>query len=567
MKDTYISTTKIKLILMSDIEDKKENEKYRNDVYTYLRNSMKAQNEAFNILTSAIYTAKKLNKSKQNIDDIYYSYSHKAPLDSDDNEKFLEEVLDMSPVTEEKIEEKINQYREYRLNQKKTPKTETLDKACEKKRNKYSVYIGKNEDDIKREINRIKDYCAYPKSIYDNFANCIDTPSVVTQQTKSYFKEFGKDILSGKASVRTIKDDNPLNIMPFIFYNKCGDLIGLRYEYDSYIEFDDVLKNKRDVDIYFYMPYKKGEDKLKFKLILGNPHRSGSLRSILKNIFEESYKIKGSKIGFVKNKKTKKKTDLMLYLSYEVPTREMILEENTVVGVDLGVKIPAVCALNNNKYASLYIGSADEFLRIRTKMQKQRSRLQQALRNTNGGKGRKKKLKKLEDLKSREANFVETYCHMVSNRVVNFALKNRAKYINLECLKGYDTSKKILRNWSYYKLQQYITYKAERYGIVVRKINPCYTSQVCSECGHWEEGQRKKQDVFICADDNCRFHDYINEKKKRYINADFNAARNIAMSTLWLDEEVNKKRKKEAANYYGIPYVEKEEEESDEDEA
>lgn len=72
---------------------------------------------------------------------------------------------------------------------------------------------------------------------------------------------------------------------------------------------------------------------------------------------------------------------------------------------------------------------------------------------------------------------------MVSSRIIKFALKHNAKYINLECLKGYNINKKILRNWSYYELQQMITYKANKYGIIVRKINPCFTSQVCSECG------------------------------------------------------------------------------------
>ena len=55
-------------------------------------------------------------------------------------------------------------------------------------------------------------------------------------------------------------------------------------------------------------------------------------------------------------------------------------------------------------------------------------------------------------------------------------------------LSGFDSSKFILRNWSFYELQQFITYKAAKYGIEVRKINPFHTSQICSCCGHWEEG-------------------------------------------------------------------------------
>ena len=51
--------------------------------------------------------------------------------------------------------------------------------------------------------------------------------------------------------------------------------------------------------------------------------------------------------------------------------------------------------------------------------------------------------------------------------------------------------------------------------------------------------------------ENCKTHD----KKvfKREINADFNAARNIAMSTLFMETgEVTEKKKEEARKYYGI---------------
>lgn len=75
-----------------------------------------------------------------------------------------------------------------------------------------------------------------------------------------------------------------------------------------------------------------------------------------------------------------------------------------------------------------------------------------------------------------------------------------------------------MRNWSFYELQHFITYKAAKYGIEVRKINPYHTSQICSCCGHWEEGQRIDQSHFKCK--ACGSE----------LNADFNASRNIAMS-------------------------------------
>lgn len=112
--------------------------------------------------------------------------------------------------------------------------------------------------------------------------------------------------------------------------------------------------------------------------------------------------------------------------------------------------------------------------------------------------------------------------------------KSEVKYINIEDLSGFNGSDFILRNWSYYELQQFITYKAAQYGIEVRKINPYHTSQVFSKCGHWEEGQRIDQTHFICKE--CG-----NE-----MNADLNAARNIALSTNFVETKKTKKDKKVA---------------------
>ena len=78
----------------------------------------------------------------------------------------------------------------------------------------------------------------------------------------------------------------------------------------------------------------------------------------------------------------------------KIPTE---LDENTVVGVDLGIAIPAVCGLNNNEYIKQSIGSKEDFLRIRTQLQSERKRIQSNLKLSKGGHGRKKKLKHLRN--------------------------------------------------------------------------------------------------------------------------------------------------------------------------
>lgn len=55
-------------------------------------------------------------------------------------------------------------------------------------------------------------------------------------------------------------------------------------------------------------------------------------------------------------------------------------------------------------------------------------------------------------------------------------------------------------------------------------INPAYTSQRCSACGHVDRGNRESQAVFHCR--ACGFE----------CNADVNAARNILIAGLGLLE-------------------------------
>lgn len=385
----------------------------------------------------------------------------------------------------------------------------------------------KNEDFKKRQKEIMTNSNQNLQDI--DFAVGVDTPSAVTQKVKQDFSTALKNGLAkGERGTTNYKRTNPLITR--------GRNLKFYHEYEAYQDFLDNI-NSSDLAVYI-----KWVNKITFKIVFGNPHRSQELRYVVQNILEENYKVQGSSIGVEDNK-------IILNLSLSIPKDIRKLDENTVVGVDLGVAVPAMCALNNNLYVRKSIGSKDDFLRVRTKLQSQRKRLQKSLANTSGGHGREKKLKSLERMKKTEAHFVETYCHMVSKRVVDFALRNSAKYINVENLTGYDTDDFILRNWSYYKLQEYITYKAAKYGIEVRKVNPCYTSQVCSVCGNWEQDQRKSQSVFECANGECDSY-----KKYEYgFNADFNAARNIAKSTLFMEKgQVTEKSKEEARKYYGF---------------
>lgn len=240
----------------------------------------------------------------------------------------------------------------------------------------------------------------------------------------------------------------------------------------------------------------------------------------------EDYVANNSSIKLVKNEKN---TRIFLLLSIDIPAKKQVLDKEVVLGVDLGIKCPLYLAINKNDNFKMQIGDIEHFHNQRTMFHKRFKSLQK-LMCTQGGHGRKKKLEPLEKLKEKERNWVHTQNHVYSREVIKQALKQNAGTIHMESLKDFGKDKEgyvkeeykyLLRYWSYYELQSMIEYKAKLEGIEVKYIDPAYTSQTCSYCG--ERGERKKQEDFVCTNPQCK-------RRGEKINADFNAARNIAMS-------------------------------------
>jgi putative transposase len=77
-----------------------------------------------------------------------------------------------------------------------------------------------------------------------------------------------------------------------------------------------------------------------------------------------------------------------------------------------------------------------------------------------------------------------------------FARDNDACLV-LEDLKDIGQTAKVrkkqrysLHSWSFYQQKMMIEYKAKKYGVSVHYVEPYYTSQRCSHCGHIEQANR-----------------------------------------------------------------------------
>ena len=320
-----------------------------------------------------------------------------------------------------------------------------------------------------------------------SFGKGVDTLSAVTQKVK---KDFSTALKNGMAKGERTSTN----------YKRTFPLITRGRNLTFY---------EQDGDIFI-----KWVNKIVFKVVFNaRKENTLELQHTLQKVINGEYKLSQSSLEFDRN------NNLILNLTIDIPFKqEDNLIKDRVLGVDLGVKYPAYVCLNDDTYKREHIGEALELIKQREQYQARRRRVQQQLKNVKGGKGRHKKLKNLDRLSDCERNFAKTYNHMISKRIVEFAKKHKCEYIHLEKLTkdGFDNT--ILRNWSYYELQQMIEYKADRLGIKVRYVNSAYTSQTCSRCGNVDKENRQTQETFVCT--KCGFK----------LNADHNAAINIARS-------------------------------------
>lgn len=208
------------------------------------------------------------------------------------------------------------------------------------------------------------------------------------------------------------------------------------------------------------------------------------------------FKFQSATIGFDKIKKCFKAN-----LIFKGDDIEKSVERRTV-GVDRGL-YNIVTLSDGFKYKSNKIRkNKREVLFLKKQLQ------------AKGTRSAKRKLKKLSGYEKR---FSLNENHIISKQLVNMPYD----VFVLEDLKGIRKQKskgnklnKILANWSFFQLEQLITYKADALGKQVVKINPKYTSQMCFSCKEINKNNRNGA-RYACQDCGYKQH------------ADINAAKNI----------------------------------------
>jgi putative transposase len=195
-----------------------------------------------------------------------------------------------------------------------------------------------------------------------------------------------------------------------------------------------------------------------------------------------------------------------LHVVTEQPAPE-VNPNGEVVGVDLGLTVPAVTSANQFLGERRWKNVEKRFFRLKRSLQKR------------GTKHAKRRLRKI---RGKQRRFRRDCDHLLSKRIVQSV--GPGTTIVLENLKDIRRTTKVKRKtetsrrihgWSFAQLKSFIEYKAEARGCTVSGVDPRHTSRQCCRCGHIARNNRRCRSVFKCR--SCGFE----------LPADLNAARSI----------------------------------------
>jgi IS605 OrfB family transposase len=199
--------------------------------------------------------------------------------------------------------------------------------------------------------------------------------------------------------------------------------------------------------------------------------------------------------------------EFYLLATCEVPEAELTEEPAGFIGVDLGIVNIATTSDGDVLAGRGLSRYRARQVRLRAKLQKK------------GTKSAKRRLKKRAQ---RERRFAADTNHVISKRIVAEA-ERTSRGIALEDLGGIRARVRLrkpqraaVHSWAFAQLGQFLEYKARRAGVPLIFVDPAYTSQTCSECGHGDKQNRASQARFQCRSCGVVAH------------ADLNASRNIA---------------------------------------
>jgi putative transposase len=249
-----------------------------------------------------------------------------------------------------------------------------------------------------------------------------------------------------------------------------------------------VLKKK--VLVFNSQNYKVTDDYISIPFMIDGKSKRVKIKALASNPYIQDA-LNNGKLGTLRITKKSDKWIAQIAVTIDIELKDKT--EGNILGVDLGIKVPAVGVTNTHK--TKFFGNGYLNKHMRRKYQARRRSL-----------GRAKKKKVLESSNHKEQQWMKNQDHKVSREIINFAINNNVSVIRLEHLKGISKTtrtsrknRKDLHNWSFYRLMNFISYKAERVGISVEMVNPAYTSQICPSCKKKNKAKGRSYECDCCG--------------------------------------------------------------------
>ena len=347
----------------------------------------------------------------------------------------------------------------------------------------------------------------------------------IEQHAKKVWATRKSEVLKLHQSVPSFKMN-----FPIIVHNESYSLIQTEDQKDNYRNFSIVVKANLGSK-------ESGRTSYSFLVDAGEQ----SKRALVERIINGTYK-KGA-LQIVSDKKNKWYCIIPYTFEVELDTS---LDPNKIMGIDLGISKAVYWAFSDSLKRGWINGN--EIEEFRRRVQSRRKSIQDQGKYCGDGRighGRARRIEPIEVLQDKESNFRATTNHKYARHIIDIALRNKCGIIQMENLSGIGESSAFLKNWTYDDLQSKIKEKAAIEGIQVNLIKPQFTSQRCSRCGYIDRSNRPDQATLDCL--SCGYggnhHCFDCGKdqsaagacetcgkptKKIVVNADFNAAKNIA---------------------------------------
>ncbi|OHB80333.1 MAG: hypothetical protein A2Z25_00375 [Planctomycetes bacterium RBG_16_55_9] len=222
--------------------------------------------------------------------------------------------------------------------------------------------------------------------------------------------------------------------------------------------------------------------------------RDKTLAGQFVRINEGDWKLKNSRI--LRNPRKRGNVWLGQVVVSYTPAPFKDIDPTIILGIDLGVSVPACLHIRENgepKKWAMQVGRGRDMLNTRGIIRSEIVRIIRSLKSKDSpldGESSKVAKEKLKNLRKREKRVMKTASQKIAARIADVAKRNGAGTWQMEQLSENikDDDPWLRRNWAPGMVVDAVRWQAEQIGAKLEFIDPAYTSQRCSKCGHISRG-------------------------------------------------------------------------------